>query len=269
MSLAWPDATSKQLIQMAESSRIALTGMGADLALNARLGVHFRQLLGERRYFRMMADAVRYLSRPRRFSRLYLRARWRQLFPPVDSAELFPKWLNPDLEKTWSLRDRWEEVEGDHSHNKSARPEAFDLVANANWACHFEALDAGITQVPVEVRQPFFDLRLLNFLLALPRLPWCCDKELLREATRGSLPDAVRYRRKSPLAAEPLNLLLSKPESAWVDRFEPVPELDSFVDRRKIPPVFRERNAASAWINLRPLSLNFWLRGRENRCYKS
>ena len=116
--------------------------------------------------------------------------------------------------------------------------------------------------MPLEVRHPFFDLRLVSFLLALPALPWCSDKELLREAARDVLPDAVRLRRKSPLRADPLIALLERPESAWVDSFEAVPELERYVERRLIPRVFREKDPWRAWIHLRPLSLNFWLRSQ-------
>jgi len=116
-----------------------------------------------------------------------------------------------------------------------------------------------VTGVPVEVRHPFFDLRLVKFLLALPALPWCSDKELLREAARGVLPDAVRLRRKSPLLADPLIALLQQTESARVDSFEPAPGLGHYVERQRIPKVFGERDPWNAWVHLRPLSLNFWL----------
>jgi hypothetical protein len=100
----------------------------------------------------------------------------------------------------------------------------------------------------------------VSLLLALPALPWCSDKELLREAARGILPNAVRLRRKSPLLADPLVAVLQQKESAWVDSFEPVPELGHYVERQRIPKVFGEKDAWNAWIHLRPLSLNFWLR---------
>ena len=130
-----------------------------------------------------------------------------------------------------------------------------------DWVDLFESFDSGATGVPVEVCHPFYDLRLVNFLLALPRLPWCCDKELLREAARGVLPDLVRLRGKSPLAVEPLVALLQDPESAWVDRFEPLPELERFVVRNRIPNVHGELDSVAGWLHLKPLSLNFWLQG--------
>jgi len=82
------------------------------------------------------------------------------------------------------------------------------------WRVCSEGCDSGVTRVPIEVCHPFFDLRLVDFLLALPALPWCSDKELLREAARCILPDAVRLRRKSPLLEDPLIALLQQPESA-------------------------------------------------------
>jgi asparagine synthase (glutamine-hydrolysing) len=148
------------------------------------------------------------------------------------------------------------------SRNGSVRPEASEAVFHFSWVNYFENMDPGMTQFPVEIRHPFFDLRLLSFLLALPRLPWCCDKELLRENMRGVMPDAVRLRRKTSMPADPLVGLLQSPESKWVDDFQPIPELAKYVSREKIPPVYREAIPWEAWVNLRPLSLNFWLRLR-------
>jgi asparagine synthase (glutamine-hydrolysing) len=142
------------------------------------------------------------------------------------------------------------------------RPEAHDALVDSTWPNMFEEFDAGLTGIPVEARFPFFDLRLVDFLLALPRLPWCCDKQLLREAGRGILPDAIRLRRKSPLRSDPLIALLARPEASWVDHFEAVPELGRYVIRDRIPAVHEETDSWIAWINLRPLSLNFWLRER-------
>jgi asparagine synthase (glutamine-hydrolysing) len=142
------------------------------------------------------------------------------------------------------------------------RPEAHAALVDSTWPNMFEEFDAGLTRIPVEARFPFFDLRLVDFLLALPRLPWCCDKQLLREAGRGVLPDAIRLRRKSPLQSDPLIALLERPESTWVDHFESGPELARYVIRDRIPAVSGETDGWTAWTHLRPLSLNFWLRER-------
>jgi asparagine synthase (glutamine-hydrolysing) len=135
-------------------------------------------------------------------------------------------------------------------------------VASPYWPRNFETFDPGNLGIPVESCHPFFDLRVLKFLLALPSLPWCSDKEILRRAARGILPDAVRLRKKSPLSSDPIVALLQQPEAAWVDTFEPAPELLEYVRRDRIQPVYRTSDAGQAWTHLRPLSLNFWLQRR-------
>jgi asparagine synthase (glutamine-hydrolysing) len=259
---AWPDNTPDQLRRLSSSSRVALTGYGADPALCGRISVHFRQLIEKKQLGRALADAARFLGVEGRLSRLYLRKRWGILFAPKSQSPVYPGWLNEDLEKRHGLRSRWEYSNRSIMAKAAARSEGREAMVDLIWPNLFESYDAGSTHVPVEVCHPIFDLRLVNFLLAIPRLPWCSDKELLREAARGRLPEAVRLRCKSPLSAEPLNVLLNRPETAWVDRFEPVPELEQYVVRNRIPAVYKEEGSWAAWMHLRPLSLNFWLRGQ-------
>ena len=248
-----------QLRQIAARNRVAFTGFGADPALSCLLSVHFLQLLKKRQFGYALAAAMRYLAAEGRFSRLYLRTRLQRWFASKSQTPYYPGWLNKDLEKRLGLRERWDTLTRATTPNAAVRSVAYEAMVDPFWPSLFEGCDSGVTRVPVEVCHPFFDLRLVDFLLALPALPWCSDKELLREAARGILPDAVRLRRKSPLLADPLIALLQQPESAWVDSFEGVPELGRYVERRLIPKVFGEKEAWTAWIHLRPLSLNFWL----------
>ncbi len=267
---AWPGSFVEQLRQIATKSRVALSGQGSDPGFSSRITVHFRQLLRQGQYVQAVGDAVRYLSAEGRFSRLYLGVRWRWLFSARNPFYSYPVWLNEDLEKRLGLRERWMTYELSSRRAimrveagiTAFRPEASLLLSHVSWQSLFEGFDSGVTRVPVELRYPFFDLRLVTFLVGLPRLPWCSDKELLRRAGRGVLPEEVRLRRKAPLRGDPTVALLGRPESAWVDRFEAVPELERYVQRSRIPAVYQERNAGAAEVNLRPLSLNFWLRGR-------
>lgn len=268
---AWPDQTPDLLRQIGARSRIALTGSGSDPGLSSRITVHFRQLLRKRRFVRAVSDAARYLSAEGRLSRLYLRGRWRLLTNSKNAFDSYPNWLNEDLQREERLQERWKvygvpdretQLRAESSVN-AFRPEALMSMMHVSWQNLFETLDPGATGVPVEVRHPFFDLRVVTFLLGLPRLPWCCDKEILRQAGRGILPEAVRLRRKSPVRDDPILALLQKPESKWVDRFEAVPELQHYVCRHRIPPVWMGRSSGTAWTNLKPLSLNFWLRNNK------
>jgi asparagine synthase (glutamine-hydrolysing) len=257
------DGGLAQLHQIAVRNRVVLTGLGADPALSCLLSAHFLQLFKSRRFGRMLAGAMQYLTAEGRFSRLYLRTRWQRWFASKDQAPDYPGWLNRDLERQLGLHERWEALSWTSSPNAAVRPIAYEAMVDPMWPALFEGYDPGVTRVAVEVCHPFFDLRLVDFLLALPVLPWCSDKELLREASRGMLPDVVRLRCKSPLLADPLTEILQQPKSAWVDSFEGVPELSRFVEQRLIPKVFGEKNAWTAWIHLRPLSLNFWLRSKQ------
>jgi asparagine synthase (glutamine-hydrolysing) len=267
---AWPDHISDVLRSIAVKSRVALTGQGGDPGFSSRITAHFLDLLRGKQIIRAAKDAARYLSAEGRFSRLYLRGRWRLFFSTKDPFRPYPEWLNEDLALQLKLRDRWmtygipgwRAARLREANLVAFRPEASFVMSHVSWQNLFEELDPGVTRVPVEVRHPFFDVRLVAFLLGLPRLPWCCDKELLRQSIGGVLPDAVRLRRKAPLSADPIVALLQKPESSWVDSFEPVPELEHYVRRGRVAAVCGEKSSAAAWVNLRPLSLNFWLGSR-------
>lgn len=258
----WSDGGLAQMREIAVRNRVALTGFGGDPALSCLLSIHFSQLLKNGQLGRALTDAAGYLATEGRLSRLYLRRRWQRWFGSKSQGPRYPEWLNPDLEKRLNLRERWELMLPPPVFNGGARRPAQEAMADPFWPDTFEGYDPGVTHVPVEVRHPFFELRLVSFLLALPALPWCSDKELLRRAARGVLPEAVRLRRKSPLLADPLIALLQRPESAWVDSFEATPELGRYVERKNIPRVFGEKDAWAAWIHLRPRSLNFWLQSQ-------
>jgi hypothetical protein len=61
------------------------------------------------------------------------------------------------------------------------------------------------------------------------------------------------------LGEDPIPRILRREESAWVDRFEAVPELAKYVLRKRVPSVRGEEDNVTIWANLRPLSLNYWL----------
>ena len=257
-----PDSGPRQLRQVAAQNRIALTGFGGDPVFSCLLSLHFSKLLKGKRFSQALSEATRYLAAEGRFSRLYIGTRWQKWFGGKSQIPNYPGWLNPDLENHLGLKERWGAVMSAPTPNGSARRTAYEEMIDPFWANLFERYDPGVTGLPLEVRHPFFDLQLAGFLLALPALPWCSDKELLREAARGVLPESVRLRRKSPLLADPLVALLQRPESAWVDSFEAAPELGHYVERSRVPKVFRGNDAWAAWIHLRPLSLNFWLQAK-------
>ncbi len=139
------------------------------------------------------------------------------------------------------------------------RPDAYRLLTVPQWLCIFEKYDPGVTKFPLEVRHPLIDLRLVNYLLSVPPVPWCIKKELLRVAMRGVLPETVRCRPKTPLAGDPVFEHLRHSKSPWAHGFDPTIKLTEYIDRSAVPDAAGTDDSDELWVNIRPLSLNFWL----------
>lgn len=109
--------------------------------------------------------------------------------------------------------------------------------------------------MPLEARHPFLDLRLLRYMLAVPAVPWCRTKYIVRRAMRGTLPDAVLRRPKSPLTGDP----------CWIGAGRwGLPELNRqqlcrYVDSERVPKL-AGIDMISFRINFRPFALAYWLR---------
>jgi asparagine synthase (glutamine-hydrolysing) len=249
--------------QIALHSRLALTGEGGD-SVFAWSPSYFRDLLRNRRVGQAAAEVLTYLLAQRRLPPFGtgLRSRWRRGFGKAPAPHAYPPWLNQDLATRLDLRARWQRlIDGTPAEpTHSQHPQAYEELADPYWQIRFETYDPGLSRAPVEIRHPFFDVRLVNYLLALPPMPWCVDKELLRAAMRGRLPETVRRRPKARLGGSPD---LEHCRAGWgqrLDQFDPDPELTRFVARDAIPSVAGDDDTLRQWVNLRPLSLNYWFR---------
>ena len=251
--------TVDQFKQAASYSRVVLDGSGGDPVLFGS-SYYFFRLLKRLQLGELIAVVGQYIKSHQRLPPIGLRTQIKRklgMWKPWQYP--YPGWLNPDFAARLDLPRRWEEMNREPAPMHPTRPEAYQVVSS-NWSNFFESYDSGVTLVPLEVRYPFFDLRLMNYLLAIPPIPWFIRKELTRVAMEGILPEAVLHRPKTPLAANPLKVLLQQPEAQWVDRFEATPELSQYVKRDSIPSVCgKEEYASAAWMNLRPLSLAYWL----------
>jgi len=184
-----------------------------------------------------------------------------------NEPDVFPVWLNPDLVKRWDLVGRWDRFRARSEILHSTAPEAYRVFSVSFWPLVFESYDPAVTRLHLEFRHPFFDRRVIEYLLSIPPIPWYWDKVLLREVLRGVLPEEVRRRPKSPLAADPLATYFRARTEHWVDRFVPVPEFSEYVVRERIPTVAGSKQPPDWWLHLRPLALNLWLLGRHELSY--
>jgi len=140
----------------------------------------------------------------------------------------------------------------------SSRAATINALQSKVWAPLFEGYDPGSTRLPLEVRHPFIDVRLVEYLLSIPAVPWCTNKHILRCAMKHQLPSAVNNRPKTALAGDPALQLTRRAGVRWLDNFEVTPQLTRFVNlshRRSQA----EETPSTLWANLRVFALNHWL----------
>jgi asparagine synthase (glutamine-hydrolysing) len=251
---SWTDFVA----QAAPHSRVLLTGEGGDVILMSSAAYIHKMFRGVK-WGRLAVEVVR-------CALLYGR------LPPVgfrtvlnrlrggEQGRAYPAWLNPALATRLELPARWRRFMSEPLPTHPLHPETCRCLLGRHWQHLFETMyDPGGYGIPVQFCHPLFDLRLVRFALALPPLPWCVDKTLVREAGRHLLPEAVRRRGKAPVAEDPIGVQLRQPAGKWVDHFRPAPGLARYVKRDDIPLMDEEKAPQNIVANLRPLSLNFWL----------
>lgn len=248
-----------QFQMISEDCRVVLSGEGSDNLMNFEMWPHALDLIGRREWRQLFSDALRYASM-RRAPWPGIRRRVKRVFGKDHDAPKFPRWIAPDFVRRMSLEQRWREVtSASISERHPILPRAHASLDSPQWAYLFEHESPGVTRRPVEVRYPFLDLRIVDYLLALPPFPWFFEKTLLREAMVGCLPESVRRRPKAPLAGDPLAewLKLSEPNgmraAPWSE------ETNRYVTRSAIAPLNGAGESEELQASVRPICLNFWL----------
>jgi asparagine synthase (glutamine-hydrolysing) len=265
---------SQQLEQAASRSRVFLCGEGGDEVL---WGSYVVDLVGRMRPLELAANLARCLVLHRLRPGAGIRSRLQKWRGQDPRPPAFPAWVNSAFAERTDLRARW--AQGNTIGPAGAhrlRPEAYGRLVTAPWPWYFESFDPGVTRIPIEGRYPFLDLRVVNYLLAIPPLPWCVDKQLLRLAMHGALPDTIRLRPKAPLAGDPLRAHLRKADFELVAGCDPGPELRQWVTRAVGLHQAGGRVIGDPWLELRPRALEHWLRRqhpvvslREEICHDS
>ena len=243
-----------QLRAAARHSRILLCGEGGDEILWPSLVV---DLLARMPWPELAGDVVTSLLFHRRRPAAGIRRRF-GLASNTPKPSAYPAWLNRDFARRLDLPGRWRESHAPAPADTGIRHEARRRLTGAVWPWYFECADPGTTRVALELRYPLLDPRLVAFMLAIPPLPWCIDKHLLRQALRGLLPAAVRQRAKSPLRCDPLRAYLQAHGGPRLTAGQLGSDIDPYVDRPVCPDV--PAPAADPWVDSRPHVLDRWLR---------
>jgi len=191
------------------------------------------------------------------------RTRLRRLLIGHDDRQSFPTWIAEDFERRSHLKDRWRQRKSRPVYEHPIHPIAYASLHSAYWAGVLEDEDAACIGAPLEPRAPLLDLRLLQFLLRLPTVPWCANKELARKAMKGRLPDAVLQRPKTPLVMDPLKACQQK--QAWTPAV-PIPPkaILPYVNWTKYIETLEHVTGSLSLEILCPISLAHWLKDVEN-----
>ncbi len=185
-----------------------------------------------------------------------LRTRISRMLRKNDYRRFFPEWIDESFASRTNLRERNKEF---WNGPKGKRPGAMGALKSKVWTALFEGYDRGATKLNLEMRHPFLDLRLIEYLLAIPIAPWCIKKHILRRAMQDKLPEAVLNRPKTGLAGDPALQLVRRASVRWLDSFEVSPQLRAFVNLDRRRPVVEEESPDALWASLRVFALNYWL----------
>jgi asparagine synthase (glutamine-hydrolysing) len=256
-----------QYRKVAPHTRVTLTGQGGDVVLRGSFS-YLINLFKSLRFSRAAIEIGRHALTHRSLPQIGFRTRVMRWLKMSSWKPPYPDWLNRDFEARLNLPERWNQLLAEQPHIHPRRPEAYRILTASVWTRLFESYDPEATNFPIETRHPLFDLRLLSYLMALPTLPVCVDKRLMRLAMQGLLPEQTLRRPKVPLVADPTPDQLKNCGRRLWQSFAPVKALSQYVDLPKYAnrdfvvgsANIRRLDSDLASLEIRPLSLNHWLK---------
>ncbi len=254
----------EQFQRVSAHARVAFSGDGGDVVLDGQAWPYLKYLFGRREFGTLLAAYGGFFFRYGRIPPLRggFRTRFRSWFRPSTEEADYPGWLDSEFERNQNLRERWRELQQPPRFLHPVHPIAYTALTSAFWPSTLEAEDPGWTGVPVELRTPLFDWRVLTFLLRVPPVPWCAKKHLLRRTVRELLPRGVLRRPKTPLREDPLAIHAHRGGLQMEPLPDPVREIERFVSWPRVQSVLVSSIPSQLWRDLRPLSLNYWLKSR-------
>jgi len=244
-------------------SRVVLDGYDGDTILECDIAFYQRQQLRRGHVGRLFSDFLvsrRLKQSPPVFGvRTWLRSlRRKGLRQHSDPFQGYPQWLNPEFERRCGLRDRWRQI-CSYCGQRQLRLGIPRIFNHPIWPALMEEHDAGFTGVPLEYRHPFCDLRIIEFCMGLPPIPWYMGKQLLRDHMRDVLPVEILARPKYPPVAELQPIVILSQREGWRDLAPLKPVLKDYVEVDAIPGE-TSGSLGSISANLVPLSLGLWLK---------
>jgi len=254
---------AKQLVD--DGCRILLTGQMAD-TLFAGSSTYFPHLLKSGRWFRLISDAYSHRRNSGSLSGTYLRTSARDYAQKFTGKSpwqpAMPNWLNREFGARVNLEERWMAIwqkwsEFSDSCGQLQRP----------WLCQaFENYES--LAMPLRVRHPFSDIRLVEFMLRVPNYMQY-NKRVLREAMKQMLPPAIVCRPKESLAGD---VVREKMLAGLYNQSPALKVIDRYINEdiyKSNFELFTKRNHEnttwSAWLINAPIALAYWITNRMNQ----
>jgi asparagine synthase (glutamine-hydrolysing) len=245
---------------IATDCRAALFGEGADNLMYFQMWPYIKELHSTREWGRLVAETAWFLwVRPLPWRGAAQRIR--SVFAKGTGSTGIPRWIAPEFAKRARLEERWADCNRLLFPAKQhlLRPKAHASMLIPQWSKMFEMNDPGVTRAPVEVRYPFVDLRLVEYLLAIPMFPWAYKKRLSRKLLADKLPREVVLRPKTPLSGDPAVAKFRLNGIEWTKRSKLDGRVRDFVAPSRLDSVrFAIRSE-----EFRPFCLNLWLKGMD------
>ena len=269
--VAW-DACFREALRRARDrgARVLLTGHGGDdLLWGSRLVYADRLKRGD---LRAILEVVRSASSHRQAWSWFL---YHHLVQPLlskgadralrraagrDPESDLPDWIDTGFARRTGLSERMRETRP-RRFKEAARQALYDHFQQTPWDRSAFWYDQHAAEFGIEVRHPFLDRRLIEFLFSIPPAQlFRADrsKRLLRQAMAGLLPETVRLRRGKTHLSAFLGLSLGGERRARIERLlsAPVASDLGILDGKRLLASY-ERNPERLW---NPIALEIWLR---------
>ena len=173
-------AYDRQLTMVNKGAKVLLSGFYAD-ALFATNSHRNRELLNNRQFFQLFSQLGNHLRTHGTLRGAGLRA----LLTPTEAPHNWslPDWFTRDFVERTDLESRWQRF-WDIYFGTSLQ----DQLRRPWMSQHFRAYEP--FDLPLRVRYPFLDVRLINFMATVPN-HFRHNKQIARHAMAGRLPELV------------------------------------------------------------------------------
>lgn len=247
-------------------TRVILSGLGGDPAFYPSRSYPYRAIKNGQ-VMDLLRGIFQYVRVSGRFPRLYVRSALKQPWSNIDQDNnLLPEWLITSINDKYLLMERSISLFGPKPlRNWVNRPESYDSLLSSFWPYIFGSIDNEFHEEPRELRFPFFNVQLINYLLAIPPLPWFENKLILRQAMRGLMPERVRKREKTPLQGHPKHEFGFNVQSFCTDDLLRRTEVSNFIYPERVVEILLRQFSNYATDrefeldHFRPLAMSIWI----------